>query len=181
MKRLTLTAFLVALLGVAVLPAGRASAAVDISGQWNMTLLHPDVIGAINCSATVTQGGSNLTVPIVCDQLASGTLTGTIDTSTGQFTLSGSIPNPMYFIGTAAQDGDSMSGYWVVDPVPASGTFSGIRTSSGAGVGGVAELADVSVVRTASSDEARAGVPLVVWLAGGVAIGGGAALALRRR
>lgn len=127
MGRALLTVLLLASLALVAWPAGRAAAAVNISGFWNLTLLHPDVVGTIACSATIGQGGTNLSASMACDQLGSGTLTGTIDVNTGTFNLSGTLGvNPVSFAGQSALDGNSASGSWVVSPIPANGTFSGI-------------------------------------------------------
>lgn len=114
--------------------AQRAAAAVDISGSWNITLLHPDAGGPIACSASISQPGTALSASMTCTGLGSGNLSGSINTTTGAFTLSGPIDGyQMNMSGTAAGDGNSMSGTFTLPPIPSNGTFSGFRKSGPVG------------------------------------------------
>jgi hypothetical protein len=179
MSRALLIALTLASMAIVAWPAGRAAAAIDITGNWSLALQHPDDTDTLTCSVSITQNSANLAAPMTCDQLGFGTLTGTIDDSIGTFNLSGSLSaNPVSFAGIS-EDGATMSGFWVVSPVPGNGTFSGIRGSGGGGVGGVAELADVSAAHAAASGEVRNS--LLIVAATGAAILCGLSLLYRRR
>ncbi len=104
--------------------SGRAQAEIDISGDWIL-----DVQGAYsdNCAVALQQSGTELTAEIDCS-IGSGTLIGTIDPSTGSFTLAGNVGAfGVDLQGAASQDGESVSGTWDVRSYEVSGTFSGTR------------------------------------------------------
>jgi len=169
------------------LPVERAAALTDISGTWNLTLLHPDVMGSIPCSASISQPGSALSASMTCTGLGSGNLSGSINTTTGAFTLSGPLGGyQMNMSGTAAGDGNSMSGTFTLPPIPSNGTFSGFRKSVPAPLGGVAELPQIDsapVAEPGASGEDMGVVagPAAVALGGAVLIAfGGAGWYLRR-
>jgi hypothetical protein len=120
----------------AVAAPDRGEAQIDISGDWIITvLLGGDPIG--DCAATVTQAGTGLSLAVDCASLAQGTplagfqgtLSGTIDTATGDFSMSGTYANGVAqdLTGTASPDGNSMSGsYTNVSLSGVSGTFDGV-------------------------------------------------------
>jgi len=164
------------------LPAERAAALTDISGTWNITLLHPDVVGSIACSAVIAQPGSTLSASMTCTGLGSGTLTGSINTSSGAFTLSGPLGGyTMNMSGTATPDGNSMNGTFTLPPIPSNGTFSGFHKSGP--VGGVARLPGVD--RAPLLGGGSSGQPVSLIASGAAlvafALGGAAWYARRRR
>lgn len=166
------------------LPVERAAALTDISGTWNITLLHPDAGGPIACGAVIAQPGSTLSASMTCTGLGSGTLTGSINTSSGAFTLSGPIADfTMNMSGTAAGDGNSMSGTFTLPPIPSNGTFSGFRKSAPPPLGGVAELPQLEGASLQSADKSS-GLQVALIVAGAtslVLVLGGAAWYARRR
>lgn len=162
--------------------AERALAQTNISGSWNLTLQHPDAGGPIACAMRISQNGTLLSSTMTCTGLGSGSQSGSINKMTQAFTLSGPIADfTMNMSGTAAGDGNSMSGTFTLPPIPSNGTFSGFRKSGP--VGGIAELAGVNVAPLRS--DGSSGQP--VWLLGAgvvlvaLALGGAAWYARRRR
>jgi cysteine-rich repeat protein len=75
------------------IPAARARAAVDLNGPWNVILGDPFNPGVsfFQCNVDVTQVGTSLTIdaPAGCLVVPPFTLTGTVDTATGDFSVSG--------------------------------------------------------------------------------------------
>jgi len=179
----TLAVALLLVTMVVAWPSGRASAAIDVSGQWTFAMTHPDFTGTISCAGAIVQSGTALTSSMTCDFFGNGTLNGSINTTSGALTLSGTMAtsDQLNFSGTAAGDGDSMSGSWTITGIPGTGAFNGTRT---AGVGGLAELSNLPPPGGGGgSSGPGGGVPFAVWLVGGsaVAVTLGAAAAVRRR
>ena len=105
--------------------SGRAAAQIDISGDWSIT-----IDGAISgtCTAAIVQTGTEIFLAIDCG-FGSGNLRGSIDPANGNLDLSGSIVLGVVLIGTASEDGNSISGTWDTGSLGFSGTFTGSRTS----------------------------------------------------
>ncbi len=112
---------------VDVTTTDRAEAQIDISGDWIVT---EDSLGTPSpCAAAVTQAGPGLSMVLEdCASLPGqqGTFSGTIDTATGDFSLSGTFTRGLALdlTGTASPDGNSISGSFT-GPLP--GTFDGVR------------------------------------------------------
>jgi len=169
--------------GIAFRPTA-ATALIDMSGEWELVLRHPEVSGLVVCSATVSQTGSALSASMTCDQLGSGTLTGAVNLNSGTFYLLGMLGgNQVSFGGQSSSDGMSASGLWAAFPLTGKGNFSGARGGGDAGVGGVTELTNLPPLGGGGgSNGPGGGVPLGAWLIGGSAVAATlGALALRRR
>jgi hypothetical protein len=150
----------------------QAEAQIDISGDWTFT-----VSNGLTCTATVTQAGTDVSWPMDCGVDFPGTfsLSGTIDTATGDFSLSGTfvgpngIAQPFDSTGTASPDGNSMSGSWT--GFNESGTFEGVRQSASPPAVTVATPAAAvaaALPETGSGgyvDQSSSGLPMVAWLA----------------
>jgi hypothetical protein len=136
----------------------RAEAQIDISGDWTFTVL----AGGgpfLDCTATITQAGTGLSMAMDCTSsqgFQGGTISfhsrdlrGTIDTATGDISMSGTLTaavggaNPLALDvrGTVSPDGNSMSGSWTSPG--GSGTFDGVRQSASPPAATVATAAPV--------------------------------------
>lgn len=155
---------LVASLAMFVSSTARAEAQIDISGDWIVT---EDSLGAPSpCAATVTQTGTGLAMVLEdCASLPGqqGTFSGTIDTATGDFSLSGTFTSGLALdlTGTASPDGNSISGSFT-GPLP--GTFDGVRQLAATSAAAVA----AAVPKAGSGgylDQSSSGLPMVAWLA----------------
>lgn len=183
--RVVLVAFLLSSAVAFGLRVSPVAALINISGSWNVTMSHPDLSQPDACTATVTQVGSSVALSMNCTQLGAINASGSINTTTGSFTLSGTL-GPFSFVmtGTASGDGNSMSGTWQSGLVGGTGTFTGSRKS--VPLGGIAEVPEVAGSPVRARDDSRASdTGLVTLLAGGVAaagmLGGLAWYARRRR
>ena len=111
-RRRLLAAIAAPLLLVAGAPAAVAS--IDASGSWVATITTTPPIGPLSCTLFLTQAGSALSASANCPIISSLQLTGTIDSSTGAFTLSGFegsfCNNTVTFSGTVAPDGRTFTG-----------------------------------------------------------------------
>lgn len=120
-----------AVLGVGDGRFARASASIDITGQWNGLAFSPVAI----CDASIIQIIDQFVIDGSCTaqgMTASGHLSGTINTDSGSLTGTGSaFPacTSITIAGTASMDGNSMSGtYDCQGPFgPFSGPFTGSR------------------------------------------------------
>jgi cysteine-rich repeat protein len=111
-RRRLLAAIAAPLLLAAGAPAAVAS--IDASGSWAATITTTPPIGPLSCTLFMTQSGSALSASANCPFISSLQLTGTIDSSTGAFTLSGFegsfCDNTVTFSGTVAPDGRTFTG-----------------------------------------------------------------------
>ena len=85
-------------------------AQIDLSGDYRVDDL--DGVGAMDaCTATMVQAGASLTFGVICDDLWEASATGTIDTVTGDFSLTGSCDSSGSFAytGTGSPDGLTFS------------------------------------------------------------------------
>lgn len=129
-KVITLALVVVAALAAALspLPGNRAHAQIDLTGRWD---IHFVVMLSGDCNVAIMQTGTDLLLVGQCDIAGSGSLEGTIDPDTGQFTLSGSLSGIGAVIeGTASEDGNSVTGTVGTDLLGIAGTFTGTRTST---------------------------------------------------
>jgi cysteine-rich repeat protein len=106
-RRNLLVGILAPLLLGALAPA--ALAGVDASGPWGATITTSPPPISFSCTFLMAQAGAALSASVSCPTIAiSLRLTGTIDSTTGAFTLSGFEPtfcdNTVTFSGTVAQD-----------------------------------------------------------------------------
>ncbi len=129
-KVLTLALVVLTVLAIALSPSpgNRAHAQIDLTGRWD---IHFVVMLSGDCDVAIMQTGTDLLLVGQCDIAGSGSLEGTIDQDTGQFTLSGSLGGIGAVIeGTASEDGNSVSGTVGTDLLGIAGTFAGTRTST---------------------------------------------------
>ena len=116
----------VATVGGAWLIADQAHAQIDLTGDWEFTVsgIFPDT-----CQGVIIQTGAEIFSTLECSALGVLTMTGTIDEATGTFATTASVLGvTVELVGTASEDGSSISGTWVAD-LGLSGTFSGTRLS----------------------------------------------------
>ncbi len=134
MKR-TLGASLLATLMVALLAlaagfgrGAHAGQAIDISGDWTIHISGPI---EVDCDASITQTGSDLAFVATCAGIPIDDLSGSIDSSTGAFTATGSIIGyGVDIAATVAADGNSFAGTW--STFIGSGTLTGTRATPAA-------------------------------------------------
>jgi len=122
--KLLVVLFLIA--GIALLiEMERTEAAIDMTGTWNVNLRNNSGAKLDNCIDIITQTRSALSVTVSCSSLGSGSLTGTITKSTGDFVgLSGTVGgDAVSFSGNT--DGSSASGSW--SSTFLSGTFTATK------------------------------------------------------
>ena len=115
--------------GIALLTGtDRTEAAIDMTGTWNVNLRDNFGNKVDNCTDIITQTGSALSVTVYCSFFGSGSLTGLITKSTGDFVgLSGTVGgDAVSFSGTT--DGSSASGVW--SSTFFSGTFTATKKSA---------------------------------------------------
>jgi len=187
----------------------QAGAQIDISGDWTFTVLAGGPF--LDCAATITQAGTGLSMAMDCTSsqgfqggpisFHSRDLRGTIDTATGDISMSGTLtaavggPNPLALDvrGTASPDGNSMSGSFTsIGEGGPSGTFTGVRQLAAPPAATVAAAAPESTAAptaaaalpSTGSAPAGSGDSTGLWAAliaaaGAAVLAGG--LALRRR
>jgi len=122
-----------AVLAAVVFLAGQpARADFDLNGNW---VANAVVLGfASNCNIDVTQVMTNLSVTGMCDLVGAISLTGTIDTMTGAFTLSGNAASICPMAGSLtvtaqASDNSNFAGSLNCAGLP--GTITGSRCGNG--------------------------------------------------
>ena len=102
-------------------PTGRAQTVIDISGTWNTTI-EGDLVAT--CNNRFTQSGAELSATVSCAEIGTGAFTGSIDLTTGDFRLDGSLLGfPVKLEGSLSGDGSEMTGTWAAAGL--SGTFRG--------------------------------------------------------
>jgi hypothetical protein len=126
-----------AVVAAAELPAGgpaRAAGPVQLAGTWHTSLIGDSTD---ECDNTFTQTKATLTVTIdSCNSGTTGNLTGTVNVTTGAFSLSGpvlvsgSFPDTFSASGTVTKLG-LMSGTWSLTDLLLYGSFTGTKTSVG--------------------------------------------------
>jgi len=179
---------LVVSLGMFVSSTGRAEAQIDVSGEWIVTTLNSGAGDSLDTAATITQAGTRLSMAVDNWSLAGpGTFSGTIDTATGDFSLSGTVvagdgtTSLSYDLtGTASPDGNSISGSYTRNT---SGTFDGVRQLAATSPAAVAAAVPETGSGPASSGDSTglwAALPALAAVAGAVMVAGGL-LAARRR
>lgn len=112
--------------------AERAYAGIDLTGQWELTF---DGAFSGSCELAIFQTGADLQGTAGCSIIGDGKLNGTIDQTTGSFTISGNFDDvaglgdiTVELAGTASADGNTIQGRWnALDSF--SGTFTATRTS----------------------------------------------------
>ncbi len=97
---------------LAVAGTGPAGAAIDLSGTYTS---HLDILFGADCRLTFVQGGTALHITGSCTMASLRLpvdMTGTIETTTGAFTVYGSGICPQGFAFAGFGDGESYSGYF---------------------------------------------------------------------
>lgn len=110
-----------------------AFAAVDLTGLFRAEVSTPVAPGnSLPCSVDFTQTGGTLSADVTCSILPAVTLTGTVSTLTGVFSISGAIPvacPTLSITGLAAQNSYSFTGFLSCSGgiLPLAGTITGSR------------------------------------------------------
>lgn len=120
----------VALVGV----ASEALATVDVSGAWGVQATATSGVTASDtCILNVGVAGSTLTVTGTCQLIGTVTLSGTVDTTTGAFSASGSSSTlcPTLSIAATSPDGKTFAGTFTCSFGSTSGTITGSRCGNG--------------------------------------------------
>jgi len=120
-------------LGLALMTSAPARADFDLNGNWVAGAV---VVGfPVLCHIDITQVTTNLTVTGTCDFVGAINLTGTIDTMTGAFSLSGNAagicttPGSLTITNGQASDNSNFSGD--LDCAGLTGTLTGSRCGNG--------------------------------------------------
>jgi hypothetical protein len=102
----------------------------DVTGIWNINVLN---IFSGSCTASMEQAGESLSASVDCEGGPTGTFEGTIDPDTGAASLGGPFGQftALEMNVNIAEDGESFTGIWRIDPTGPAGIMSGERLSSG--------------------------------------------------
>ena len=117
-----LAAAFAAIAGLSLLTSKSAHAQIDLSGTWDLEFY--SAVGSGTCIALVEQEGSDLAMLAECDLVGAIELVGTIDLTTGVFSIAG---EGVVIEGLTAADGNSFRGAWAYSDLIA-GALNGQRS-----------------------------------------------------